>query len=85
MSASSNGENETGVDIALAGLAFQVITLVFFAVTVVDYMVLSRHVWRPTRLPMRFKIFCGFLALSTTLILIRCAYVSPPQSVSIFS
>ena len=77
MSASSNGGNDAGVDIALAGLAFQVITLVFFSITVVDYMVLSRHIWQPTKLPMKFKIFCGFLGLSTVLILTRCSYVSP--------
>ena len=61
MSASSNGGSDAGVNIALAGLAFQVITLVFFIATVVDYAFLSRHIWRPTKLSMKFKIFCGFL------------------------
>lgn len=76
MSASSNGENNIAVDIALAGLAFQVITLVFFIIAVVDYMVLSRRVWRSAKLPLRFHIFCTFLGLATISILIRCAYVS---------
>ena len=79
MSASSNGGSDAGVNIALAGLAFQVITLVFFIATVVDYAFLSRHIWRPTKLSMKFKIFCGFLGASTILILTRCCYVSRPE------
>jgi hypothetical protein len=74
MSSSSNGDSSTGVNIALAGLAFQVATLTFFTVCVLDYMWCSRRTWTTTKLPTRFLTFCVFLALATTLILIRCVY-----------
>ena len=75
MSSTSNGGSQVGVDIALAGLIFQVITLASFVALSIDYMILSRHVWQKTAPPRRFKIFCVFLALATLFILIRCAYV----------
>jgi hypothetical protein len=76
MSASSDGgsETEAGVDIALAGLGFQVATLTFFAVCVLDYMWRSRQIWTSTKLSKRFISFCVFLALATVLILVRCSY-----------
>ena len=76
MSATSNGGSSAGVNIALAGLAFQVATLVTFVIATVDYMVLSRHVWQQAKLPLKFKIFAGGLSLATVLILVRCCYVS---------
>lgn len=75
MSSTSNGALDVGVNIALAGLIFQVITLVSFIACSLDYMFVSRHVWRAAALPQRFIIFCAFLALATVLILIRCSYV----------
>jgi hypothetical protein len=74
MSSQSNGKSNVGVNIALAGLSIQVITLFVFCVLVVDYFIRSRSVWTKTPLPTRFKVFCGTLALATILILIRCAY-----------
>ncbi|KAF2670790.1 RTA1-domain-containing protein [Microthyrium microscopicum] len=74
MSSSSNGKSSTAVNIALAGLSIQVITLFFFCVLIVDYAIRSRSVWTKAALPTRFKVFCGFLALATILILIRCSY-----------
>jgi RTA1 like protein len=76
MSSTSNGRSTTGVNIALAGLSFQVATLVIFTMTVVDYMFRSRHVWRNSSINIswRFKNFCGWLSLATLLILIRCCY-----------
>jgi RTA1 like protein len=62
------------VKIALAGLSFQVITLVAFIVLAVDYAVRSRIVWKSVTLERRFKNFCFWLALATVLILVRCAY-----------
>lgn len=75
MSATSNGGNQSGVNIALAGLAFQVFTLVAFIIAVLDYMWLSRRVWRNMQLGWRFKSFAVFLTAATVLILIRCCYV----------
>ena len=76
MSSTSNGKSQTGVNIALAGLAFQVVTLFFFIVCTVDYMFRSRHVWRSqgVQLSGRFKNFCAWLSLATILILARCCY-----------
>ncbi|KAF2717529.1 RTA1-domain-containing protein [Polychaeton citri CBS 116435] len=74
MSSTSDGASDAGVNIALAGLSFQVFTLVVFIVAVVDYMVLSRHVWQTMKLPLNFKIFSTFLSLATILILVRCCY-----------
>jgi hypothetical protein len=74
MSASSEGDSDAGVNIALAGLILQVITLTFFSICVLDYMWCSRQTWRNTKLPGRFVNFCVFLALATVLILIRCVY-----------
>ncbi|KIX07785.1 uncharacterized protein Z518_02439 [Rhinocladiella mackenziei CBS 650.93] len=74
MSSTSNGSSQAGVDIALAGLSFQVITLVAFIVATVDYFTRSRPVWMSIRLPTRFLVFVSFLSLATILILIRCSY-----------
>ncbi|OCT49939.1 parasitic phase-specific protein PSP-1 [Cladophialophora carrionii] len=74
MSSTSNGRSQTGVDIALAGLILQVITLVAFAGLCVDYAVRSRSVWMAARWPQRFMLFCAFLTAATVLILLRCCY-----------
>lgn len=74
MSATSNGKSQAGVDIALAGLIFQVITLTVFVVCVVDYMWRSRKSWNARRLPTNFIVFCSALALATLLVFIRCCY-----------
>jgi hypothetical protein len=74
MSSTSNGDSDAGVNIALAGLILQVVTLVVFVILVLDYFVRSRSVWTKVRLPTRFKVFCAALALATVLILIRCTY-----------
>lgn len=74
MSSTSNGSSKVGVDIALAGLSFQVITLFFFAVVCIDYAIRSRSVWSATKLPRSFKIFASFLSLATLLIWVRCCY-----------
>lgn len=74
MSATSNGKSQAGVDIALAGLIFQVITLTLFTACVVDYGWRSRKSWTLKELPGRFILFASALALATTLIFIRCCY-----------
>lgn len=74
MSSTSNGDSDAGVNIALAGLSFQVATLVAFVVLVVDYLIRSRSVWLRAGFDSRFKLFCAGLALATLTILIRCVY-----------
>ena len=74
MSSTSNGKSTSGVNIALAGLAFQVATLVVFSAFATDYVIRSRSVWTSVRWPREFQIFIGFLIAATTLILIRCSY-----------
>ncbi|KAK5452019.1 hypothetical protein LTS15_007742 [Exophiala xenobiotica] len=74
MSSTSNGSSDAGVNIALAGLVFQVATLFVFICFSVDYFVRSRNVWRSARIPRKFKVFVVFLSLATILILVRCCY-----------
>ena len=73
-SSDSVGKNQIGVDVSLAGLAFQVFTLVVFILAAVDYFI--RYLRSPNRrkFPFTFKIFVGFLSLSIILILVRCVY-----------
>ena len=74
MSSTSNGGSSAGVNIALAGLAFQVATLVIFSLVTGDYAFRSQKVWKSVSFPRKFYIFCGFLTAATVLILIRCCY-----------
>ncbi len=74
MSSTSNGSSEAGVNIALAGLVLQVVTLFVFMCFGVDYFVRSRSVWRSARIPKKFTVFVVFLSLATILILVRCCY-----------
>ncbi|KAL2870301.1 RTA1 domain-containing protein [Aspergillus lucknowensis] len=63
----------TGVNISLAGLVFQVFTLTTFTVTFLDYL----NSCRRNRIhlePARMKIFLGLLFLSIFFILLRCVY-----------
>lgn len=74
ISSTSNGESDDGVSIALAGLVFQVVTLLVFVGATIDYVIRSRHVWRPAQIATRFLVFSGFLSLAALTILIRCCY-----------
>lgn len=74
MSSTSNGKSSAGVDIALAGLSIQVITLTFFCVLCIDYAIRSRHTWQTYALSLRFKVFVAFLTLAIVTIFIRCCY-----------
>ena len=70
---SSNGAGNTGVDVSLAGLAFQVFTLCVFIMLGADYMLR----WKSngsTVLTARFKLFAVFLSVAIIFILARCAY-----------
>ena len=75
LSSTTSGGSRTAIDVSLAGLSFQVFTLCVFIVLV------SEYTWRFLKgsqghrnISMHFKIFAGFLAFATLLILIRCAY-----------
>jgi hypothetical protein len=76
MSSQSGGSSKNGVDIGLAGLAFQVATLVVFIALAVDYALRYRKEPESSKVGLdgRFKIFLSFLSLATILIFIRCAY-----------
>ena len=74
---SAGHSHQTGVDLSLAGLSFQVASLTVFSVLALDWI---RH-WRSCRsindpivLPGRFKAFAWLLVLAVMLILARCAY-----------
>ena len=74
ISSSTDGDAQDGVNIALAGLAFQVATLTVFIILTVDYYFRSRTFWSSHALPKQFKVFVAALALATLLILARCCY-----------
>lgn len=78
-SSAKNGESpQTGVNISIAGLAFQVGTLSIFVLLMADYFFRyargydrnnARSQWTT-----RFQIFLSFLGLAVLLIFIRCAF-----------
>lgn len=74
MSSTSNGDSSVGVNVALAGLAFQVATLALFVTIVADYAFRSRSVWKGFKFPTVFKVFVSFLVLAILTIWIRCCY-----------
>ena len=74
MSSTSSGDSTTGVNVALAGLAFQVATLAVFAALAADFFFRSRPVWSRTKLTTRFKLFVAMISLATVLLFIRCCY-----------
>lgn len=72
MSTSSSGSSQTGVNLALAGLGFQVFTLVFFSALFADYLI--RLARSGNSLDRRMKAFLGFLGLAVILTLARCIF-----------
>jgi hypothetical protein len=74
MSSTSNGSSTAGVDIALAGLGFQVVTLVVFSALVIDYGIRSRYIWNTIGITKRFVILVIACDSATILILMRCCY-----------
>ena len=74
ISSSTDGDAQNVVNIALAGLSFQVATLTIFILLTVDYLFRSRSAWSHSSLPTQFKIFASALALAIVLILARCCY-----------
>jgi hypothetical protein len=74
MSASTSGASQTGVDIALAGLSFQVFTLLVFCGLFADYLIRYSRSGEAARFGPRPKRFFAFTALAVLLTFIRCAY-----------
>ncbi|RDW76157.1 hypothetical protein BP5796_06978 [Coleophoma crateriformis] len=78
-STQTSGSSQSAIDIALAGLAFQVGTLCIFIALSLDFALRYRRdlqtgAVRTRNIPARFKIFVGFLTLSILCILVRCVY-----------
>ncbi len=59
---------------SLAGLSFQVITLVVFILVAADYMVRYLRTQNRPKTTTRLRLYLVFLAASTVLILGRCVY-----------
>lgn len=63
------------MDVAIAGLSFQVFTLAVFIALAAEYAFRYSKAEGPgSKLPPRFKIFVLFLSAAIILILTRCAY-----------
>lgn len=65
---------EVGERISLAGLIFQVVTLIIFCCLFADYVRLAAKSPSRFRLTKNMNFFLAFLFLGTFFILIRCAY-----------
>ncbi|KAF5688809.1 parasitic phase-specific psp-1 [Fusarium circinatum] len=66
---------DTGVDISLAGLIFQVITLVLFCLLFTDYLLLCRKSnLARSGMTKAMTVFLTFLFLSILFVLIRCTF-----------
>lgn len=79
MSSSSSGKSNEGVNIAIAGLSSQVLSLTVFSCFAADYAIRywqgrKAKMVKDVRVTRRFKIFVGFLAFAVFCILIRCVY-----------
>lgn len=73
LSATTSGASKVGVNIALAGLIFQIITLVGFCIFFGDYT--ARYVCSTKRTVSRTDgLFLGFLTLAMLTILARCIF-----------
>ncbi|KAG6006664.1 hypothetical protein E4U21_006809 [Claviceps maximensis] len=74
MSTNSSGEDRSGVNISMAGLALQVIVLTAFAACFADYMIRYLRSYGAQKFDRRLGCFFSGLVASTLLILARCAY-----------
>ncbi|CAJ0547675.1 Ff.00g044290.m01.CDS01 [Fusarium sp. VM40] len=72
--ASTHEDVKTGEDISLAGLIFQVVTLIFFCALFADYVFTASKSPSRHRLNKPMVTFLLFLFTSTIFILTRCAY-----------
>ncbi|KAL0937485.1 parasitic phase-specific protein psp-1 [Colletotrichum truncatum] len=65
---------DRGVNISLAGLVFQVFSLLVFSALFADYMIRYSRSMGRTKMSGKLKLFLLFLGLSTFFILLRCVY-----------
>ncbi|KAF2011578.1 RTA1-domain-containing protein [Aaosphaeria arxii CBS 175.79] len=72
--ASNKDDVQVGVDISLAGLVFQVVTITCFCALFADYLVSCKRSGIWTTIDRRMKFFLIFLFLSILFILVRCVY-----------
>ncbi|KAK4149585.1 sphingoid long-chain base transporter rsb1 [Chaetomidium leptoderma] len=72
LSTSSSGQSQIGVSLALAGMSFQVFTIVLFCAFFADYLI--RYFRSGPNEATRWKLFFGFMALAVLLTLVRCSY-----------
>ncbi|KAK5627545.1 hypothetical protein RRF57_003260 [Xylaria bambusicola] len=70
----SSGSNAAGVDLALAGLIFQVVTMLTFVGLLADYLIRYFQDKAFANISLRLKLFLCSLSLAILLILGRCAY-----------
>jgi hypothetical protein len=73
-SSQSSGSNRLSVNITLAGLAFQVFTLLCFIALGADYLIRYFRTYSLKQTGFRVKFFLFFLSFGIILILIRCIY-----------
>jgi hypothetical protein len=73
-SSTTSGSSKLGENISLAGLSFQVFTLVIFVLLAADYLVRFYRLPGRAKTSSRFKMYLVFLSSSIVLILIRCVY-----------
>lgn len=82
MSTTSSGASQTGVDLALAGLVLQVVFMLVFCALFADYLIRYHRFSKTSavgggggpKFTRRLRVFFGFTAAATLLILVRCAY-----------
>ncbi|RYC55429.1 hypothetical protein CHU98_g10778 [Xylaria longipes] len=74
LSSISNGANAAGVNLALTGLIFQVVTLLAFVALLADYLFRYFRDKPAATVSAPFKLFLGSLSVAILLILVRCAY-----------
>lgn len=86
LSSKSSGQSTIGVDLAIAGMAFQVVTIVVFCGFFADFLIryFRSGAWEqekhqaqglPSRAtPKRLGLFFGFMGLAVILILARCTF-----------
>ncbi|KAI0913004.1 parasitic phase-specific protein PSP-1 [Ustulina deusta] len=70
----SSGANAVGVNLALAGLIFQVVTMLAFVGLLADYLIRYFHDKPFGSVNVRLRLFLGSVSLAILLILGRCAY-----------
>ncbi|KAL2128811.1 hypothetical protein VTI74DRAFT_8604 [Chaetomium olivicolor] len=82
LSTNTAGASQTGVNLAIAGMAFQVFTIAVFCGFFTDYLIryFRSGLWRNDEATRgdkeatRLKLFFGFMALAILFTLARCSY-----------